>query len=138
MEKKFKADNGASNIFWGVAAVMLLVLLLYRIFKGGEVWNLVIYFVFTIVFMLSVTIKEYAVTNLNFLEVRFLLKLLTRNRRIPLGDIVAIKQISVNQLKVEKVRGTEVLRVKTSDLDALIAELKERNPRIIVDRGEEK
>ncbi|MDD2327062.1 MAG: hypothetical protein PHZ13_01915 [bacterium] len=138
MEKKFKADNGASNIFWGVAAVMLLVLLLYRIFKGGEVWNLVIYFVFTIVFMLSVTIKEYAVTNLNFLEVRFLLKLLTRNRRIPLGDIVAIKQISVNQLKVEKVRGTEVLRVKASDLDALIAELKERNPRIIVDRGEEK
>ncbi len=117
---------------------MLLVLLLYRIFKGGEVWNLVIYFVFTIVFMLSVTIKEYAVTNLNFLEVRFLLKLLTRNRRIPLGDIVAIKQISVNQLKVEKVRGTEVLRVKASDLDALIAELKERNPRIIVDRGEEK
>jgi len=138
MEKKFKADNGASNIFWGVAAVMLLVLLLYRIFKGGEVWNLVIYFVFTIVFMLSVTIKEYAVTNLNFLEVRFLLKLLTRNRRIPLGDIVAIKQISVNQLKVEKVRGAEVLRVKASDLDALIAELKERNPRIIVDRGEEK
>lgn len=138
MEKKFKADNGASNIFWGVAAVMLLVLLLYRIFKGGEVWNLVIYFVFTIVFMLSVTIKEYAVTNLNFLEVRFLLKLLTRNRRIPLGDIVAIKKISVNQLKVEKVRGTEVLRVKASDLDALIAELKERNPRIIVDRGEEK
>lgn len=138
MEKKFKADNGASNIFWGVAAVMLLVLLLYRIFKGGEVWNLVIYFVFTIVFMLSVTIKEYAVTNLNFLEVRFLLKLLTRNRRIPLGDIVAIKKISVNQLKVEKVRGAEVLRVKASDLDALIAELKERNPRIIVDRGEEK
>ena len=31
MEKKFKADNGLANIFWGVAAVMLLALFVYRL-----------------------------------------------------------------------------------------------------------
>ena len=135
MEKKFKADNGLANIFWGVAAVMLLALLVYRLIIGEEVWNLIIYFSFTIFFMLSVTIKEYAVTDVNFLEIRFLLKILTRNRRIAIGDMVALKKLSPNQLRIEKVRGFEVLRVKASDLDALIAELVNRNPRIVVDKG---
>ena len=135
MEKKFKADNGLANIFWGVAAVMLLALFVYRLFIDEAVWNLIIYFSFTIFFMLSVTIKEYAVTDVNFLEIRFLLKILTRNRRIAIGDMVALKKISSNQLRIEKVRGFEVLRVKASDLDALIAELVNRNPRIVVDKG---
>lgn len=135
MEKKFKADNGLANIFWGVAAVMLLALLVYRLFIDEAVWNLIIYFSFTIFFMLSVTIKEYAVTDVNFLEIRFLLKILTRNRRIAIGDMVALKKLSPNQLRIEKVRGFEVLRVKASDLDALIAELVNRNPRIVVDKG---
>jgi len=114
--------------------VMLLAFLLYRLINGGVVWNLIIYFSFTILFMLSVTIKEYVVTDLNFLEIRFLLKLLTRNRRIAIGDMVALKKLSPNQLRIEKVRGFEVLRVKRSDIDALITDLVERNPRIIVDR----
>jgi len=135
MEKKFKADNGLANIFWGVAAVMLLAFLVYRLFIDEAVWNLIIYFSFTIFFMLSVTIKEYAVTETNFLEIRFLLKILTRNRRIAIGDMVALKKLSPNQLRIEKVRGFEVLRVKASDLDALIAELVNRNPRIVVDKG---
>ena len=135
MEKKFKADNGLANIFWGVAAVMLLALLVYRLIIDEAVWNLIIYFSFTIFFMLSVTIKEYAVTETNFLEIRFLLKILTRNRRIAIGDMVALKKLSPNQLRIEKVRGFEVLRVKASDLDALIAELVNRNPRIVVDKG---
>lgn len=135
MEKKFKADNGLANIFWGVAAVMLLALLVYRLFIDEAVWNLIIYFSFTIFFMLSITIKEYAVTDVNFLEIRFLLKILTRNRRIAIGDMVALKKLSPNQLRIEKVRGFEVLRVKASDLDALIAELVNRNPRIVVDKG---
>lgn len=135
MEKKFKADNGLANIFWGVAAVMLLAFLVYRLFIDEAVWNLIIYFSFTIFFMLSITIKEYAVTDVNFLEIRFLLKILTRNRRIAIGDMVALKKLSPNQLRIEKVRGFEVLRVKASDLDALIAELVNRNPRIVVDKG---
>lgn len=135
MEKKFKADNGLANIFWGVAAVMLLAFLVYRLFIDEAVWNLIIYFSFTIFFMLSVTIKEYAVTETNFLEIRFLLKILTRNRRIAIGDMVALKKLSPNQLRIEKVRGFEVLRVKASDLDALIAQLVDRNPRIVVDTG---
>ena len=135
MEKKFKADNGLSNIFWGVAAVMLLALLVYRLIIDEAVWNLIIYFSFTIFFILSVSIKEYAVTDVNFLEIRFLLKILTRNRRIAIGDMVALKKISPNQLRIEKVRGFEVLRVKATDLDALIAELVNRNPRIVVDNG---
>lgn len=135
MEKKFKADNGLANIFWGVAAVMLLAFLVYRLFIDEAVWNLIIYFSFTIFFMLSVTIKEYAVTDVNFLEIRFLLKILTRNRRIAIGDMVALKKLSPNQVRIEKVRGFEVLRVKASDLDALIAELVNRNPRIVVDKG---
>lgn len=137
MEKKYKADNGVANFFWGLAAGMLLALLVYRLISGGEVWRLTVYFSFTIIFMLSVTIKEYAVTDLNFLEIRFLLKILTRNRRIAIGDMVALKKIRPNQLRIEKVRGFEVLRVKPSDIDALIDDLKERNPRIVVDRGED-
>lgn len=132
MDKKYKADNGIGNTLWGVVAVMLLAFLLYRLINGGVVWNLIIYFSFTILFMLSVTIKEYVVTDLNFLEIRFLLKLLTRNRRIAIGDMVALKKLSPNQLRIEKVRGFEVLRVKRSDIDVLIADLKERNPRIII------
>ena len=135
MEKKFKADNGLANIFWGVAAVMLLALFVYRLIIDEAGWNLIIYFSFTIFFMLSVTINEYAVTETNFLEIRFLLKILTRNRLIPIGDMVALKKISSYQLRIEKVRGFEVLRVKASDLDALIAELVNRNPRIVVDKG---
>ncbi len=135
MEKKFKADNGLANIFWGVAAVMLLALFVYRLFIDEADWFLIIYFSFTIFFMLSITIKEYAVTDVNFLEIRFLLKILTRNRRIAIGDMVALKKLSPNQLRIEKVRGFEVLRVKASDLDALIAELVNRNPRIVVDKG---
>ncbi len=132
MDKKYKADNGVGNALWGVAAVMLLAVLLYRLINGGVVWNLIIYLSFTIFFMLSVTIREYAVTESNFLEIRFLLRILTRNRRIAIGDIVSLKKLAPNQLRIEKVRGFEVLRVKPTDIDALIAILRERNPRIIV------
>ncbi|MBK5196080.1 MAG: hypothetical protein JJE08_08655 [Proteiniphilum sp.] len=132
MEKKFKADNGLGNIFWGMAAVMLLALFIYRFTQGEEVWSSLIYFSFTLVFMLSTTIREYAVTKLNFLEIRMVLKLFSKNRRIAIGDMVALKKVKKNQLRIDKVRGFEVLRLRESDIDALIAELKERNPRIIV------
>jgi hypothetical protein len=132
MEKKFKADNGAGNIFWGMAAVMLLALFIYRFTQGEEIWSSLIYFSFTLVFMLSTTIREYAVTELNFLEIRMVLKLFSKNRRIAIGDMVALKKVKKNQLRIDKVRGFEVLRVRERDIDALIAELKERNPRIIV------
>lgn len=136
MEKKFKADNGVANIFWGIAAVMLLLLFIFRFTQREEVWNILIYFLFTLVFMLSTTIREYAVTKLNFLEIRMLLKLFGKSRRIAIGDMVALKKVKKNQLRIEKVRGFEVLRVKKSDMDALIAELRVRNPRIIM-AGEE-
>ncbi len=89
-----------------------------------------IYFAFAIIFILSTTIKEYAVTELNFLEIRFILRLFSKNRRIAIGDIIGLQKIKKNQLRIDKVRGFEVLRVKESEMDALIAELKERNPRI--------
>lgn len=139
MEKKFKADNGQGNIFWGLAAVMLLALYIYRYKQGEEVWYSLFYFLFIFLFMLSTTIREYAITELNFLEVRFMLSIFSKNRRFPIGDMVALKKIGRNQLRIEKVRGFELLRVKETDIDALIAELKERNPRIIIagEEGEE-
>lgn len=132
VEKKYKADNGLGNIFWGMTAVMLLAFFLYRFIRGGEVWSTLIYFTFTLLFILSTTIREYAVTQLNFLEIRMVLRLLSKNRRVAIGDMVALKKIRKNQLRIDKVRGFEILRVRESDIDALIAELKERNPRIIV------
>lgn len=105
MEKKFKADNGAGNIFWGMAAVMLLALFIYRFTQGEEIWSSLIYFSFTLVFMLSTTIREYAVTELNFLEIRMVLKLFSKNRRIAIGDMVALKKVKKNQLRIDKVRG---------------------------------
>ena len=92
----------------------------------------VLYFAFIIIFILSTTIKEYAITELNFFEIRFVLKLFSKNKRIPIGDILGLKKQKKNQLRIDLVRGFEVLRVKESDIDAMITELKERNPRIIV------
>jgi len=132
VEKKFKADNGLGNIFWGMVAVMLLSLFIYRFTQGGEVWRILIYFSFTLVFILTTTIREYAVTELNFLEIRMVLKLFSKDRRIAIGDMVALKKVKKNQLRIDKVRGFEVLRVRVTEIDALITELKERNPRIIV------
>lgn len=111
---------------------MLLAFFLYRFTRGGEVWSTLIYFIFTLLFILSTTIREYAVTQLNFLEIRMVLRLLSKNRRVAIGDMVALKKIRKNQLRIDKVRGFEILRVRESDIDALIAELKERNPRIII------
>ncbi len=96
----------------------------------------IFYISFGIIFILSTTIKEYVITELNFLEIRFVLRLFSKNRRIAVGDIIGLQKIKKNQLRIDKVRGFEVLRVKESDMDALIAELKDRNPRIRI-AGEE-
>lgn len=111
-------------------AVVLLGILVYRVVHKESLWTVGLYFVFTVVFILSVTIKEYAITNQNFLEIRFVLKLFSKNRRIAIGDMVGLKREKKNQLRIDKVRGFEVIRVKEKDMDALIAELRERNPRI--------
>lgn len=136
MERKYKADNGLGNFFWGIVSLFLLGVILYRIKHGESIWIDFVYLAFAIIFILSTTIKEYAVTELNFLEIRFMLKLFSKNRRIAIGDIVGLKKMKKNQLRVDKVRGFEVLRVKQFDIDALMADLKERNPRIRI-AGEE-
>lgn len=130
MEKKYKADNGLGNFFWGIVSLFLLGVVVYRFRNGERIWMDAIYFTFAIVFILSTTIKEYVVTDLNFLEIRFVLKLFSKNRRIAIGDIVGLQKIKKNQLRIDKVRGFEVLRVNKADIDVLMAELKERNPRI--------
>lgn len=130
MEKKYKADNGLGNFFWGIVSLFLLGVVVYRFRNGERIWMDAIYFTFAIVFILSTTIKEYVVTDLNFLEIRFVLKLFSKNRRIAIGDIVGLQKIKRNQLRIDKVRGFEVLRVNKADIDVLMAELKERNPRI--------
>jgi len=130
VEKKYKADNGLGNFFWGIVSLFLLGVVVYRFRNGERIWMDAIYFTFAIVFILSTTIKEYVVTDLNFLEIRFGLKLFSKNRRIAIGDIVGLQKIKKNQLRIDKVRGFEVLRVNEADIDVLIAELKERNPRI--------
>ena len=136
MEKKYKADNGLGNLFWGIASLFLLGIIIYRIRYGERIWMDFIYFAFAIVFILSTTIKEYAITELNFLEIRFVLRLFSKNRRIAIGDIIGLKKMKKNQLRIDKVRGFDVLRVKETDIDSLITELKERNPRIRI-AGEE-
>ncbi|WP_352423599.1 hypothetical protein [Proteiniphilum sp.] len=130
MEKKYKADNGLGNLFWGIALLFLLGFLFYRHRQGEIIWMDIFYISFGIIFILSTTIREYVITELNFLEIRFVLRLFSKNRRIAVGDIIGLQKIKKNQLRIDKVRGFEVLRVKESDMDALIAELKDRNPRI--------
>lgn len=130
MEKRYRADNGLGNVFWGIALLMLVFFLFYRLRNAQFIWTDVLYVVFAFVFILSTTIKEYAVTDLNFLEVRFMLSLFSKNRRIAIGDIIGLQKLKKNELRIDKVRGFEVLRIKESDMDALIGELKERNPRI--------
>ena len=132
VEKRYRADNGLGNVLWGILAVVLLAILIYRVVVAHQenIWAVVLYLTFTVVFILSVTIKEYAITEKNFLEIRFVLKLFSKNRRIAVGDMVGLKRIKKNQLRIDKVRGFEVIRVKEKDMDALIAELRDRNPRI--------
>jgi hypothetical protein len=86
--------------------------------------------VFAVIFSLSTSIKEYVITELNFLEIRFIVKFFSKNKRIAIGDIMGMRKLKRNQLQIDLVRGFEILRVKESDIDALIAELKDRNPRI--------
>jgi len=133
MEKKYKADNGPANLYWGIAAIILLGLVIYRFMHDESIWNYILYFGFVILFMMSTTIKEYTITTLNFLEIHYVLQLFAKKRRIPIGDMVSLKKIRKNQLRIDKVRGFEVLLVNASDIDALMAELKERNPRIIIE-----
>ena len=129
-EKKYKANNGLSNIFWGIFIIILLVFIIDGIINSERVWTNILYIVFAVIFSISTTIKEYVITELNFLEVRFILKFFAKNKRIAIGDIIGMRKIKRNQLRIDLVRGFEILRVKESDIDALIAELKDRNPRI--------
>ena len=128
-EKKYKANNGLSNIFWGIFIIILLVFIIDGIINSERIWTL-LYIVFVVILSISTTIKEYVITKLNFLEVRFILKFFAKNKRIAIGDIIGMKKLKKNQLRIDLVRGFEILRVKESDIDALIAELKDRNPRI--------
>lgn len=132
MEKKFKADNGVANVFWIIVSLVLLGMLIYRFVNNGEVLYIAIYFGFTIIFILSTTIKEYVFTENGFLEVRFYLRVLNKNRRIPIGDMVAVKRIKHNQVRIDKVRGFEMIYIKPALMDAFINEIKEQNPRIII------
>ena len=129
-EKKYKANNGLSNIFWGIFIIILLVFIIDGIINSERVWTNILYIVFAVIFSISTTIKEYVITELNFLEVRFILKFFAKNKRIAIGDIIGMRKLKKNQLRIDLVRGFEILRVKESDIDALIAELKDRNPRI--------
>lgn len=132
MEKKFKANNGLGNLLWIIVALFLLGVIVFRFIDSQSCWFDIIYFVFAILFILSTTIKEYVITELNFIEIHFVLWLFSKKKRIPIGDIVGLKKLKNNQLQLDLVRGFEILRVKKSDIDLLIAELKERNPRIKV------
>ena len=129
-EKKYKANNGLSNIFWGIFIIILLVFVIDGLINSHRVWTNILYIVFALIFSLSTSVKEYVITELNFLEVRFILKFFAKNKRIAIGDIIGMKKLKKNQLRIDLVRGFEILRVKESDIDALIAELKDRNPRI--------
>jgi hypothetical protein len=60
------------------------------------------------------------------------LRLFSKNKRIPVGDILGIKKQKKNQIRIDLVRGFEILRVSPSDIDAMITELTDRNPRIKV------
>ena len=129
-EKKYKANNGPANIFWGIFIIILLGFIINGLINSDRVWFHILYLVFAIIFSLSTSIKEYVITEVNFLEVRFMIKLFSKNKRIAIGDIIGMKKLKRNQLQIDLVRGFEILRVKESDIDALISELKERNPRI--------
>lgn len=132
VEKKFKADNGIGNIFWALLALVFLVIIITKFYEWSNIWSTIIYFIFTILFILTTTIKEYAITELNFIEIRFILRLFVKNKRIPVGDIVGLKKVDKNQIRLDLVRGFEILRVNQSEIDEMIAELVKRNPRIKV------
>lgn len=129
-DKKYKANNGPANIFWAIFIIILLGFIIDGLINSRRVWPDILYIVFAVFFSLSTSLKEYVITELNFLEVRFMVKLFSKNKRIAIGDIIGMKKLKRNQLQIDLVRGFEILRVKESDIDALIAELKDRNPRI--------
>ncbi len=129
-EKKYKAYNGPANIFWGIFIIILFVFTIDGLINSRRVWTNILYIVFAVIFSLSTSIKEYVITELNFLEIRFIIKFFSKNKRIAIGDIMGMRKLKRNQLQIDLVRGFEILRVKESDIDALIAELKDRNPRI--------
>ena len=132
MDKKIKSNNGIENLFWTALAKVLLIAIVLKLNDSSNIWANILYFTFTILFILSTTIKEYVITDLNFIEIRFVLRLFSKNKRIPVGDILGIKKQKKNQIRIDLVRGFEILRVSPSDIDAMITELTDRNPRIKV------
>ena len=129
-EKKYKAYNGAVNIYWWIFIFVLVGYTIYRYYNVESYWNYILYIAFAILFSLSLTIKEYVITELSFIEIRFQLNFLTKKKRIPIGDIIGMSKVNKNQIKLDLVRGFEILRVRESQIDALMIELKDRNPRI--------
>ena len=130
VEKKYKADNGPVNIYWGIFIIALVCYSIYRYLNAESIWTYILYIIFAIVLTLSFTIKEYVVTEINFIETRLLINLFTKKKRIAIGDIVGMKKLKKNQLQLDLVRGFEILRIRETDIDVLINELRERNPRI--------
>ena len=130
MNRKFKPDNRPIHLFWIFLFALIVGMIFFRIYVDKN-WSALISFTVTSLFIMMVTIKEYRVTEQNFLEIHYLLHLFTKPRRIAIGDMVSITKLKKNALRIDKVRGFEVLRVKSSDMDAFIAELTDRNPRII-------
>jgi len=136
VEKKYKADNGPVNIYWGIFIIALVCYSIYRYLNAESIWAYILYIIFAIVLTLSFTIKEYVVTEINFIETRLLINLFTKKKRIAIGDIVGMKKLKKNQLQLDLVRGFEILRIRETDIDVLINELRERNPRIKMPEGD--
>ena len=111
-EKKYKAYNGPANIFWGIFIIILFVFTIDGLINSRRVWTNILYIVFAVIFSLSTSIKEYVITELNFLEIRFIVKFFSKNKRIAIGDIMGMRKLKRNLLVLYLLMKLMLLDVK--------------------------
>lgn len=131
MEKKYRADNGLNGFTWIMLLLLLSGMLIYQVMTNENVWFIILWYPFIFMAILTQTVKEYAITE--SLEIRFIVPYLRKTINIPPENIVSIRQIKKNQIRIDKKRGFEILKVKEEDLAALMSDLKEQNPLIVLE-----
>lgn len=130
MCKKYSPYQKDLFLFYGIMIVIFIAAVMYCVVSEKNIWGFLLLMMIYLFFILSVTVKEYRITDENFLEIRFFFAPLVKPRKIAISDIVSVKKTDTNRLRIDTSRSFETLKVKESELTDMINELKLRNPDI--------
>lgn len=130
MKKKYLAYRYSLYWFYAFVVLSFTGLLIYGSLTGEKIWGMLFSLFATFVFVLMVTVKEYRISEQIFLEIHYALGFAVKPRKIPISSIISLRKIRKNQLRINKIKGFEVIKVRESEIDEMIKVLKSLNPSI--------